>query len=327
MKTVALVAGLLAFSSTALAGDFEALVADRMAVERVYHEHRTGTKRPFEEAMPFDLVERLVRTDLKKQFALKRSYRVEITDALVEAEIARINTTTRAPEILAEIKAALGNDAARFARSMARPIVVERELRRRFENDDALHAPQRRASERVREATRAAAKNGVEAQIGALRANKAGSFSEFTWQLTPRQESETGNQSRAERDGLPKEARRDAAEAASKPETGALPQTKAVARSGAYSIEATAQIAQTLTPPAEARDRKLYFHDLDPELQNVLRAQLQKAGDVSAVIETPGAFLLFIAKEKSATTLNACSLSIPKRSYEEWLAQQPDESP
>jgi hypothetical protein len=101
MKTVALMAGLLAFSSTAFASDFKALVADRAAVERVYHEHRTGTKLPFEEAMPFDLVERLVRTDLKKEFALKRSYRMEITDALVEAEVARINTTTRAPEILA----------------------------------------------------------------------------------------------------------------------------------------------------------------------------------------------------------------------------------
>jgi hypothetical protein len=54
---------------------------------------------------------------------------------------------------------------------------------------------------------------------------------------------------------------------------------------------------------------------------------LQIAGDVSAGIETSIAFLLFIAKEKSATTLNASSLSIPKRSYEEWLAQQSDQSP
>jgi hypothetical protein len=310
MKAAALVAGLLAFSSTALAGDFEALVADRAAVERVYHEHRTGTKPPFEEAMPFDLVERLVRTDLKKEFALKRSYRVEISDALVEAEVTRINTTTRAPEMLAEIKAALGNDAARFARSMARPIVVERELRRRFENDDALHASQRRASEQAREATRTAAHEGVEAQVAALRANKGGGVNEVTWQLTPRQEA--GNSEPGTRN----------AEIAAQP-----PQTKAVTKSGAYSIEATAQIAQALKPSAEERERKLYFDDLDPELQKVLRAQLQKAGDVSAVIETPSAFLLFLAKEKSATTLNACSLSIPKRSYEEWLAEQPDESP
>ena len=35
-----------------------------------------------------------------------------------------------------------------------------------------------------------------------------------------------------------------------------------------------------------------------------------------------GAFLVFLAREKSATALSAASLSIPKRSYDEWLAQQ-----
>src|SRR5216684_4210992 len=45
-----------------------------------------------------------------------------------DAEAERINATTRAPEVLAELKAALGNDPARFARTVARPIVVERTL-------------------------------------------------------------------------------------------------------------------------------------------------------------------------------------------------------
>jgi hypothetical protein len=59
----------------------------------------------------------------------------------------------------------------------------------------------------------------------------------------------------------------------------------------------------------------------------VLRLQLQKPGDVSAVIETPGGFLVFQAKERTAETLRVASLSIPKRSYEEWHAQQPAERP
>lgn len=72
---------------------------------------------------------------------------------------------------------------------------------------------------------------------------------------------------------------------------------------------------------------KHYFEDLDPELQNVLRVQLQKPGDVSAVIETPSAFLVFLAKEKSADTLSVASVSRPKRSYEEWLGQQSTQTP
>lgn len=87
--------------------------------------------------------------------------------------------------------------------------------------------------------------------------------------------------------------------------------------------------AQTLSSPGQAAagERKLYFEDLDPELQNVLRVQLQKPGDVSAVIETPAGFLVFAAREKTATTLSVASLSIPKRSYETWLDQQPENYP
>jgi len=49
---------------------------------------------------------------------------------------------------------------------------------------------------------------------------------------------------------------------------------------------------------------------------------LRKAGDVSSVVEMPGGFLIFLAKEKSAEKLTAASLTIPKRSYEEWLSRE-----
>jgi len=132
-----------------LAADLPALCTDRSAIERVYHEHRTGTKMPFEETMPPALIAQLVKADAHKESVLKRAYGVEITPAMVEAEVRRINTTTRAPEMLAEIKHALGDDAERFARSMARPIVVERLLRERFENDDKLHLPQRKVVDKT----------------------------------------------------------------------------------------------------------------------------------------------------------------------------------
>ena len=287
MKPFLAIAALLLAGGVAAAVDFAALAADRAAIERVYHTHRTGTKQSFEEAMPAALLEKLVHQDKAKEAALRKVYGVEITPALLAAEVERINTTTRAAEVLAEIKHALGDDAARFAAAMARPIIVERELRARFDNDDKLHAAQRQAADTAR--------------AGLLAKKPVANLHDVTWQLTPRPADD-------------------------KPAPAPTTPTEAKASSKTYRNEATAQVAQPLTPPDKAAPGKqqLYFEDLDPELQKVLRVQLQKPGDVSAVIEMPAGFLVFVVKEKTAATLSAASLSIPKRSYEEWLMQQPE---
>ncbi len=309
MKFLRLALALLLFAVAPLArgDDLAALCADRAAIERVYHSHRLETRQTFEEAMPAALLERLVRLDVQKEERLRSVYGVTITSAEIEAEVRRIEATTRAPETLAELKAALGGDPARFARTVARPIVVERALRARFENDDKLHAERRREAEAARAAALGAQKEGVGKQVAALTAAKAaGSVADATWQLGARPSEDA------------------------KPEpTAPPPATKGTASSGSYSIEATAKFAQVLGPPPGAEgsapagtDRKFYFGDLDPELQKVLRAQLSKPGDVSAVIETPGGFLVFVAKEKTADILRAASFSLPKRSYEEWLAEK-----
>lgn len=47
----------------------------------------------------------------------------------------------------------------------------------------------------------------------------------------------------------------------------------------------------------------MYFTDLPPELQRVLGAQLRESGDVSAVIETPRGFLLYLVTEKTVESL------------------------
>jgi hypothetical protein len=277
------------------------LIADRAAVERVYHEHRTGTKLAFEQAMPRDLLGRLVRLDLKKEAILQRVYGVSITSEMVEIEVRRIDATTRAPEMLAELKSALGGDPTRFARTIARPIVVERTLRACFENDDALHAPQRRIAEEFRGRLFSAPPGE---RVVLLLADKTGETREVTWQL----------------------AARPAEGSPAAPQVPSAPRTSK-ASGGVYSIEATAQIAQVLSSPESAAapdaEPRFYFEDLEPELQNVLRAQLSQPGDVSAVIETPAAFLLFVAKVKTAEALTAASFTVRKRSYEQWLESQP----
>src|ERR1035437_891950 len=288
----------------ALADDLAALVRDRAAIEHVYYSHRLGQKPPFEQATPPALIERLVKEDLRKE------------SALLEAEVERINTTTRAPEMLTEIKAALGNDPTKFAQAFAKPFLVERLLRDKFDNDEALHAVQRRQAEAVRkqllEISAAKSENRIPKAEGSpksearsqqsavvtsnllamLKASPAGQFTETTWQLGAR----------------PAETNVPAAE-----------ELDIKQRFGTN--------AQLISSPRGAeRDRKQYFEDLPGELQRVLRLQLRQPGDVSAVIEAPGGFLLYVAKETTDTALTVACLSLPKRSYEQWLSEQSGET-
>jgi len=276
----------------AQADNLTALVRDRTAIERVYYNHRLGQKPPFDQATPPALLERLVQEDRRKEAALRQVYGVVITPALLEAEVQRINTTTRAPDMLAEIKAALGNDPARFAQAFAKPFLVERLLRDKFDNDDALHAPQRREAERVREKllTSAATNDAVPTLLAILKASHSNEVSETTWQLRSR----------------PAE-------------------TNAPAPDELEIKQRFGPNARLLSSPQRA-ERDHYFEDLPAELQRVLRVQLRQPGDVSAVIETPGGFLLYLAREKTATALSVTCLSLPKRSYEQWLSEQTQEA-
>jgi hypothetical protein len=281
-------------------------------LEQVYHAHRLGPKPPFEQALPPDLIEQLVRQDQHKKAVLQKIYGVTITPELLAAEVQRINTATRAPEMLAEIRTALGNDPARLARTFAQPLLVERLLRERFDNDDALHAPQRRAAEQVRERllhvgaddgswgaansserqrrlTATATNDWVAQRLALLKQTHSNAVTETTWLLAPRP-TETNAPS--------------ADELAIKQRFGPN--------------------AQLLSAPAAAdgKERKSYFEDLPGELQNVLRIQLRRPGNVSAVIETPGGFLLYVAKEKTGAVLSVAGRSLPKRNYEQWLTEQ-----
>ncbi len=266
---------------------FQALVADRKAVEKVYYDHRMGTKAPFEEVLPRAQVERLVNRDLEKERVLEKTYGINITDADVEAEARRIDEATRAPDVLAELKTALDNDPVRFGRTVVRPIVVENKLREHFESDPARHASERRKMEEVRADVLEAAKARASVDRMAEILREKGVVHEAAWRV------EEAN--------------------------GEAKTVPTVARSANYSAEAV------VTPDAKRPGRGeewIAFEKLRPELQALLRAQLQKAGDVSAVVETDTAFTLFLARERSGPTLRVCALSIPKANYELWLNQQ-----
>ena len=95
------------------------------------------------------------------------------------------------------------------------------------------------------------------------------------------------------------------------------------AQSAAYSVEATVQLAQVLAPAEPpVPEAKNWFADLPADLQRVLEIQLRAAGDLSAVVETPVGFLLFVATERTADALRATSLSVPKVDFDHWLSEQ-----
>jgi hypothetical protein len=281
------------------ATDFTALCADRMAVERAYYNHRVGDKAPFEETMPPSLVERLVREDQRKEAVLKKVYNVEVTATMVETEVQRINNTSRSPEMLAEIKRTLGNDPGRFARAVARPLVAERVLRQHFEDDNRLHETTRRQADQLRNELLAATKTNASPHrlVALMKTNTAGTFHERVWHLT--RDSKGGALS-----------------------SGPPPAT-AKSSNGLYALEGVARLAgpghQAQHTPGET---PLYFEDLPPELRAVLRTQLRNTGDISAVIETPDSFLLFVATQRTAQAISAASVSVPKRRFVDWLAGQ-----
>lgn len=275
----------LACVSTAMAGDFSRLCESRTAIERVYYNHRLGDKPPFEQTLPRESVERLVRVELRKESALKQIYHMEITPSMVQAEVQRIQTTTRDAGTLAELKTALGDDPARFAETVARPIVVERELRRRFENDDQIHAPERHAVEQTRDALLAAQGSSVDDLVQLLKRGHSNEVREITWQLTSRpQEKGTESQELAE---VKKRFGPD---------------------------------AQIISPiPQNGGEQKFYLDEVPADLQNVLRVQLRQPGDISAVIETPESFLLYVTIQKTDAVLQVAGWTLFKRSYEQWL--------
>jgi hypothetical protein len=320
---------LLASGLVVLPADLAFLHADRAAIERVYYNHRLGEKPPFEQVLPPATLENLVGQDLRKEAALKQSYRVEVTPALLDAEVQRINTTTRAPDVLTEIKAALGNDPARFATVFAKPILVERLLREEFDNDDALHALQRREMERVRTQITNAAAAFRSSRVNEALTENAEIDPSLLITAVAGQASTATNDVVAKLLALLQQTHSNAVTETTW-QLGARPaETNAPTADEIEIKKRFGSNAQILSSPraGDGQERKFYFEDLPQELQQVLRVQLRQPGDVSAVIEMPGGFLLYLAKEKAAATLSVATLSLPKRSYEQWLNEQNESTP
>ncbi len=155
MRTVTLCAALLlggasAHHVRARELTFEDRVAAQRAIEQVGWNHRIwpkenpGPKPPLAAVMSEEAIRAKVEDYLEKSNALERRWRRPVTSSQLQAELDRMARSTRAPAILLELFAALGNDPTLIAETLARQTLANRLIRNFYASDARVHGPLKR---------------------------------------------------------------------------------------------------------------------------------------------------------------------------------------
>src|SRR5438128_6965496 len=127
---------------------FEERVAGQRVIEEVYWRHRTSAnstsaKPPLSQVLPEAALREKVTDALRMSNALDLLWHEKITGEQLEAEIDRMAAASKQPGMLREIWAALGNDPHLIAECLARPLLADRMIRRRYSNDTRFNAAPR----------------------------------------------------------------------------------------------------------------------------------------------------------------------------------------
>ena len=123
---------------------FDERVAAQEAIERVYWEHRIW---PAENQAPKPALAEVLSTAqlrarvddyLRKSSALAAIWNRPITAEQLQGEMRRMADTSRAPVVLRELFAALGDDPFVIAETLARQTLADRLIREAYAGDDRL---------------------------------------------------------------------------------------------------------------------------------------------------------------------------------------------
>ncbi len=123
----------------------EARVACQILIEDIRWSHQiwpeeNPTPKPARAEVLSDAqIRAAVEDSLRMEAALKELYGISIDAAMLQAEMDRMAKGTRAPDRLKELFAALNNDPRRIADCVARPQLVKRMLRKRYQWDKRIH--------------------------------------------------------------------------------------------------------------------------------------------------------------------------------------------
>jgi N-acetylneuraminic acid mutarotase len=129
---------------------FDDRIKAQEAIERVYYSHQIGATRPFEEAVPREVLERKVRTYLKQSEALQTIWGRPVTSEALRQETGRMAAQSRMPARLHEIFSALGDDTFLIDECLSRATLVDRLARDYFSSDRIIHGRERRRAEELR---------------------------------------------------------------------------------------------------------------------------------------------------------------------------------
>ena len=133
--------------------NLEDRVAAQRAIEQVYWEHRIWPKEnpqakpPLSAVLPDAVVRAKVEDYLKKSNALNSIWHRSITAEQLQAELDRMVQSTRDPEILRELFAALNNDPFLIAETLARQALADRLVQSSYAHDDRFHGNVRARAE------------------------------------------------------------------------------------------------------------------------------------------------------------------------------------
>ena len=120
--------GVLAEESAPVLSFAQRVEAER-AIQRVYHAHRIGETRGFEDAMPPNAIERRILRTLRESDALERFWSRTITAGALRRELQRIARDTRFPGRLEEVYAALDHDPILIQEALVRPLLTRKLVR------------------------------------------------------------------------------------------------------------------------------------------------------------------------------------------------------
>jgi len=132
---------------------FAERVANQRAIEEVYWRHRiwpkenAGAKPPLDKVMPQAQIEKKVEDYLRDSQALEDYWQQPITPDQLQAEMERIASHTKQPEVLRELFAALGNDPFVIAECLVRPVLAERAITELYVHDQRFHGELKRRAE------------------------------------------------------------------------------------------------------------------------------------------------------------------------------------
>jgi N-acetylneuraminic acid mutarotase len=140
-----LLAASLSSETSISALSFQERLACQRTIEQVYWQHRTWLpensqpKPALDIVLPEAVLVTKVDDTIRLSNALETYWHQPITGAMLQAEITRMATGTRQPELLKELFGALGNDPTRIAECLARPALATRLMHNHYQQDARIH--------------------------------------------------------------------------------------------------------------------------------------------------------------------------------------------